>query len=174
MNKEKEKKTSQLIEQLVESCEGEDSITVEAFFEKMGHRALAIGLLVLAILALVAGAVPGFSTLTGIPIILVSIQMMLGKKHILLPHQIKEKHISPTTIRGSLTRAIPVLRAIEKFLRPRLLFLTNKYAERLIALVIFVLAAVLSLPIPGGNFLPSLGICFLALAMLERDGIFRR
>jgi hypothetical protein len=34
-----------------------------------------------------------------------------------------------------------------------------------------LLATVVFLPIPLGNFLPSLAICALGLAILERDGL---
>jgi hypothetical protein len=37
--------------------------------------------------------------------------------------------------------------------------------------VCFVLALVLILPIPGGNFLPGVTVSVLALALVQRDGL---
>jgi hypothetical protein len=165
------KKTSLIIAEIVEDCIEDETVTVDEFLGKMGHRAIALAILVFSLSAVVAGVVPGFSTLMAIPIMFMALQMVLGRNTVALPKNIREKHISPKLIRGALAQSVPTLRWVEKFLRPRLLVLTHPMAERLVALIIFILAGVLSLPIPGGNFLPSIGISILALAMLERDGL---
>ncbi|MDX2072905.1 MAG: exopolysaccharide biosynthesis protein [Alphaproteobacteria bacterium] len=168
---QKPKKTSQIIAEIVEDCVEDGTVTVEEFLAKMGHRASALAILVFSISAVVAGIVPGFSTLVAIPILFMSLQMALGRRSIFLPKDIREKQISPKLVRGALARSIPTLRWVEKFLRPRLLFLTHPVVERVVALVVCMLAGILALPIPGGNFLPSFGISILSLAMLERDGL---
>lgn len=167
----KPKKTSQIIAEIVEDCVEDGTVTVAEFLEKMGHKALSIVILVLSISAVVAGVIPGFSTLMAVPIAFIAMQMVLGRNTVFLPQRIREKHVSPKHIRGALAQSIPTLRWVEKFLRPRLIWLTNGISERIIAGIIVVLAAILSLPIPAGNFLPSFTISLLALAMLERDGV---
>lgn len=164
-------KTSLIIEEIIESCEGEETVTLDEFLNKMGDKALAIAILVFALLALIGGAIPGFSTITGVPILLIALQMMIGRRTIYLPKTIRNKAVSSRMVQGTLTKALPPLKALEKLLRPRILWLTSPLCEKLIALVMVVLAVILSLPIPGGNFLPSMGIAILALAILERDGL---
>lgn len=168
---DKPKKTSKILSEIVEDCVEDGTVTVSEFLGKMGHRALALAILVFALSAAVAGVVPGFSTIMAIPIMFMSLQMVLGRHTVCLPGNIRNKHISPKLIRSALAQSIPTLRWIEKFLRPRLFFLTHPYVERIVSLIIFLLAGILALPIPGGNFLPSMGISILALAMLERDGL---
>lgn len=165
------KKTSKIIAEIVEDCVEDGTVTVAEFLGKMGHRALALAILVFALSAVVAGVVPGFSTLMAIPIMFMSIQMVLGRRTVCLPKKIRDKEISPKLIRGALAQSIPTLRWIERFLCPRLLWLMHPHIERVVALIICVLAGILALPIPGANFLPSFGICVLSLAMLERDGV---
>ena len=165
-------KTSQLIEDIFAQFSEDGSLTVAEFLETMGHRAQALAILIFSLAALVAGVVPGFSTLTGVPIMFIALQIALGMNSVWLPKKLREKEISPRILRGALARTIPTMRTVEKFLKPRLIILTHPYAERVVALIIVVLAAILSLPIPGGNFLPSIGISILALSMLERDGLF--
>lgn len=167
----KAKRTSKILAELSDSCVEEDAITVEQFIEKLGHRAQALAILVFSLSAIIAGIVPGFSTLVGVPIIFIAIQIVLGRSGIGLPKKIRQKPISPSLVRGSLQRALPTLRKVEKFLRPRLTLLLHPVAERFVAFIIMVLAIILSLPIPGGNFLPSMSIAVLALALLEKDGL---
>ena len=43
--------------------------------------------------------------------------------------------------------------------------------ERLVGLFLLVLAIVLTLPIPFGNWLPAFAISIIALAIVEKDGV---
>ena len=77
------------------------------------------------------------------------------------------------------TRRKPIVLAVGRSERGRVLIdaiegfeSLDAWGERLIGLLIMILACILSLPIPGGNFMPTICICILALAVLERDGLF--
>ena len=67
--------------------------------------------------------------------------------------------------------ALPYLERAERLLRPRLTGLLSWTGERLIGVTILVLAIVLTLPIPFGNFLPAFAIAIIGLAMVEKDGV---
>lgn len=164
-------KTSQLIAEIVESCLEDGTVTVEEFLVKLGNRVHTLAIFVLAIATVVAGVVPGFSTLAAVPILFIAMQMMIGRDVIWLPPSIRTKQISSRVIRGALAQSIPTLQLVEKFLRPRWSFLVGPYAVRFLAFIMVLLALILSLPIPAGNFIPSMGISILALAILERDGL---
>ena len=69
-------------------------------------------------------------------------------------------------------RIAPWLQRGERMLRPRLSWLARPPMEWLIGAVCLLLAIVLTLPIPLGNILPALAISVLALAILERDGLW--
>jgi hypothetical protein len=56
--------------------------------------------------------------------------------------------------------------------RPRLIWLARPPMEFAIGAVCLVLAIVLVLPIPLGNVLPAVAISLLALAIVERDGLW--
>lgn len=168
----KPKRTSVIIEEVVEQCTEDGVVTVQEFVEQMGLKALALAILVFSISAVIAGVIPGFSTIVAMPIIFIALQIALGRTTIYLPKSVREKRISPKVINDALARSLPTLRWIERFIRPRLVWLTNGAFKRVIALVIMVLAGILALPIPLGNFIPSFTITLLAIAILERDGIF--
>jgi len=165
------KKTSAILRDIIASCEGQGSMTVEQFLGTMGSRVHALAIFVLAIATVVAGAIPGFSTIMALPIIFIALQMVVGRTTVWLPKNIREKTISAEQITNSLNRALPTLKWVERLLKPRFTFLTGPIAQRLIALLIVGLAVLLAMPIPGGNLLPSFTISLLGLAILERDGV---
>lgn len=56
-------------------------------------------------------------------------------------------------------------------MRPRISVLTLGSAERWLGAFCVLLAFLLVLPIPLGNLLPALGILFIALGLIESDGV---
>lgn len=59
----------------------------------------------------------------------------------------------------------PALSRVERLLKPRLAWLMTPFCERLVGLC-FVLAVIMSFPIPFGHMFPGLSIGLLALALL--------
>jgi hypothetical protein len=59
----------------------------------------------------------------------------------------------------------------ERFVRPRASWLASDWAKVPLGVICFVLAAVITLPIPLGHLAPGTAICLLALGMMERDGV---
>jgi hypothetical protein len=114
--------------------------------------------------------IPYVSTLTGIPICLFALQMLLGLDRPWLPSGIARREIPQRRVRVVWKKILPVFQRVEKYVRPRNLALTSQFAERLLAVVILVMAIILSLPIPAGNLLPAWAIALLSLGLMERDG----
>ncbi|MGE0153600.1 MAG: exopolysaccharide biosynthesis protein [Reyranellaceae bacterium] len=116
--------------------------------------------------------IPYVSTLTGIPICLFALQMLLGLDRPWLPPGIARRELPQRRVRVAWRKVLPAFVRVEKYVRPRHLALTSQFAERLLALVILALAIVLALPIPAGNLLPAWAIALLSLGLMERDGRF--
>jgi hypothetical protein len=66
---------------------------------------------------------------------------------------------------------IPRLIRIERVIRPRYWPFWRKQGDRVIGILALVLAIVVTLPIPLGNWLPALATALLGLALSERDGL---
>jgi hypothetical protein len=49
--------------------------------------------------------------------------------------------------------------------------LTNDWVRVPIGLICFLLATIITLPIPLGHVAPGTAICMLALGLMERDGV---
>lgn len=114
--------------------------------------------------------IPYVSTLTGAPICLFALQMLFGMERPWLPAGIARRQIPQHRVRGVWRRLLPPFQRVERIVRPRHLALTSQMAERMLAGIVFVLAAILALPIPAGNLLPSWAIMLLSLGLMERDG----
>jgi hypothetical protein len=114
--------------------------------------------------------IPYMSTLTGVPILMLAAQLMLGRDEPWLPQRIARWGMSRDRLERLWRRVRPGVARVEHHLRPRLLRLTAPRPERVLAAVIALLAFILALPIPAGNLIPAWGILLLALGITERDG----
>ena len=145
-------------------------ITVADLLELMRDRARA-ALIFLMAFPNVLPAPPGLSAILGLPLLYLTAQMMLGRMP-RLPKAIGAKGVPRPTFAAVVERVAPHLARAERMLRPRWLWIVSPRAERLLGAFVFVLALVVTLPIPFGNMLPALAICLVALGVLERDGLW--
>lgn len=114
---------------------------------------------------------PGLAGVLGLPLVILSAQMMMGRRP-WLPPFIARRSLPRAKLQALFTRATPWLARAERLLRHRLTPLTTAPAQRAIGLVCLILSLVLILPVPFGNMLPSIAICLFALGVLERDGVW--
>jgi hypothetical protein len=97
---------------------------------------------------------------------------MFGRHRLWIPGFVRRRSLSRDLFRKATERAAPVLQRIEKLCRPRYGWLASGVSERLIGLVVLILAFVITLPIPIiGNIPPGLSVGILAIALIERDGL---
>jgi hypothetical protein len=71
---------------------------------------------------------------------------------------------------GALRRATPTLRKIERLIGTRWTMFVLPPAEQLLGLQTVLMALVLMLPIPGGNWPPGITVAATGLALAQRDG----
>ena len=145
-------------------------ITVADLLDLMRDRARA-ALIFLMAFPNVLPAPPGLSAILGLPLLYLTAQMMLGRMP-RLPKAIGAKGVPRSTFASAVARVAPHLARAERMLRPRWSWIVSPRAERALGAFAFVLALVVTLPIPFGNMLPALAICLLALGVLERDGLW--
>jgi hypothetical protein len=163
-------RTSDIIDELLLRNGGE-RLRLGELLSGLHERAfgLAMTLLVLPNCLPMPG-IPYVSTLTGVPILILALQLLLGRHEPWLPHRMALWSAPRARLGRFWTRVAPAVRRVENLLRPRLTSLTEPRQERLWAAAIALLALILALPIPFGNLLPGWGILLLALGITERDG----
>lgn len=147
------------------------SVTLGEVLSAVGERSFGALLVILAIPNMVAGLIPGLSILLGLPLLLVSVQLLLGADRPWLPRRLARLEIERADLRRIVERTRKSLRRLERALRPRLEFMTASWAERLIGLGCVALSILVFLPIPFANLVPATGILLFGFSMLERDGL---
>lgn len=148
-----------------------ERVTIAEILDALDARAFGLATLIFAIPSVIPMP-PGVPTVVGIALLIVSIQMVIGRQELWLPKILSKQGFSRKALVSGFEKIKPQLEFIEKFARPRLLILTGKTATIAIGAVILLMAIVLILPLPpGGNFPPALACAVLGMGLVERDGI---
>ncbi len=115
---------------------------------------------------------PGVAGISGGGCILLGLQMMAGWKTPWLPQRVAQIKFPQAFMAQLLKTVQSITKLLEKFVRPRMLWLANSPSIwRLNGLCICWLAFLLMLPIPLTNPIPTVGILLFVFAMIESDGL---
>jgi hypothetical protein len=153
---------------------GERAITLREVIQTLGGRAYMLLVLLLALPFITPIPLPGLSTPFGLAIALIAFRLSLGQRP-WLSRNLQRKELPAGFIGKVFAFSERLLRFFEKFLRPRLTFLTDTPLLVQLHAVLMLLAALallLPLPIPFSNSFPAWAILLMAAGLLERDGLF--
>ena len=114
---------------------------------------------------------PGFTTIIGIPIMILAVQMIFGVKEVKLPSKIKYYSINNSTLRKISIKVIPIAKFIENHIKPRFDFAKSTYCEQFVGVVSLIASILIILPLPWANSIPAIGISIMSLGLLGRDGV---
>lgn len=172
-NKKKSESSAEILLSIANDKKLKGDITYNSILDKLGHRAFGIALLFFALpSALPFSAIPGVSTIFSIPIALFALQVIFRKKRLWLPKFLGERTVSHRKISQVIHKAMPYLKWIERFLRPRFSFMLSPLMYVITGIVIFILAIFLMIPIPFSNFIFAGLIMLFGLGLAEEDGLF--
>ena len=157
--------TSQALRELLDGADPE-RVSVRWLLDSLRERSYGIVMLLLGIIALV----PGVSGLVGVLVAIPAVQMILGRKAPVFPGFIARREIPTRRLAALVARVEPVLRRLERVIRPRWR-MPDRGTERVVGAVLLLLGALLLVPIPFSNVVPALVIVLLAFAYLEGDGL---
>ncbi|MCC5978765.1 MAG: exopolysaccharide biosynthesis protein [Salinarimonas sp.] len=163
------KRVSLVLRAVIETAPG-DTISVREIIEAFGERAFGF-VIILFSLPNCIPAPPGMNSVFGIPVLLFAVQMALGFKKPWLPRRILDKRFRVATFRKIIDAAEPKLRRVENLLRPRHTVLFGPRGDRLIGLFAVILALCVIVPLPGTNWVPSIALVILSMAILQEDGL---
>lgn len=147
-----------------------EAITVSGIRDELGDRGFAALLILFAAINMLP-LPPGTSVILGIPLVIVSAQMALGRRSAWLPAFILSKSFSRKRFRNMSSRIAPHLHRLERIVQPRYWPFSRRNTDRYIGLIAFILAIAVIIPIPFGNWLPASAIAILGVALSERDGV---
>lgn len=162
-----------LLQSLAQETTGE-KVTVEDLLNAVGRRAFGPLLLLLGFVAISPlTIIPGTSWLTAFVTLLIAGQVVLGQARPWLPRRALTVSFPREALVAGIDKIKGPASKIDRFLKPRLCFLTAPPFVQLIALI-SVLAALVTFPlglVPFGPVLPGLAIMFIGLGLTSRDGI---
>ena len=153
----------------------EGDITIRDLLERVGQSGMQLFAIFLTLPFLVPVSVPGISTVFGLLIILIGVGVALDRLP-WLPDAIQKRHVPAGKLATALEQGAKLIERVEVFLHPRWSVLSRGAAiHRFNGLTLAFAGALLMAPfgfVPFSNTLPGLAILFLALGMLEGDGVF--
>lgn len=158
----------QLLADIAEQCD--HNWTIGDLSAALGSRAFGITMFIFTLPNAVPLPLPGVSTLTGIPLMFFAAQLFIGRQTVWLPDWIARRSIGADRLKTALNYAVPRMKKVERFIKPRHERFTHGPYRRFAGALIIIQAALIALPIPLGNFPPGLAMMLLALAITERDG----
>lgn len=162
------RRLSTVFEELARSAEG--PITVAQFRRALGDRSFATLLVFFSCLNLLP-LPPGSTLVLGIPLLLLSVQMVFGRRAVWMPEFILRKSVAADSFRRFTERFMPRLKWAERFIRPRYWPFARSHADRIIGSIALILSIAVTLPVPLGNWLPAFSCALVGLALSERDGV---
>ena len=120
--------------------------------------------------ALPNAVIPGISFILGAPVVLLALQLAVGREEVWVPEFMRRQKLSPAVFERIAVRVEKFLLWIEKRSMPRWCSLVTGPGERFLGLYIAIIAGFLMMPIPFGNGLPAFGIALMAVGLVEKDG----
>lgn len=160
---------SQVIEDI--GAREEPKLYLGELINGFGERGFGAMLLFLGLVSLVIGAVPGTTTVLGVPILLIAVQLVFRRDQLWMPNWILKRSIDRATYRTAIDKILKPLRKVERLSRPRLSIMSSDASEMLIGLACIILCLILMLPITGGNMVPSLIVAAFGFGLMQRDGV---
>ncbi|HBT32592.1 MAG TPA: hypothetical protein DEB15_07040 [Pusillimonas sp.] len=164
-----------VIDSIIDLAKKQEAVSVADIQEKVGQRSFGPFLFIPAIFVISPlGGVPGVPTLLSLVVMITAGQMLFGRRHFWLPGLVSKRSFKGERIESAMQKIRPVVRVIDKALRPRLQHVTQKPWSRVVAgLCVLCALAVPPLEVvPLGSVGPFVAIALIGLGFIGRDGLF--
>jgi hypothetical protein len=150
-------------------------ITLSELIRSVGNDGLLILVALLTLVFLIPISIPGVSTVFGAAILLISISRLIGRD-LWIPSRLEHRVIGTRKLRPLLRKALSWLKKLERVSKPnRIQWLVAAGAVAFFNNAALILGAVLLMMpfglIPFSNTFPAVAILFLAIGLLQRDGV---
>jgi hypothetical protein len=150
-------------------------ITLSELIHRVGNDGLLILVALLTLVFLIPVSIPGVSTVFGAAILLISVSRLL-RRNLWIPSTLEHRVIGTRKLRPLLRKALSWLKKIETVSRPNRMgwLATDGAVGTLNSLALILGAVLLMMPfglIPFSNTFPAVAILFLAIGLLQKDGV---
>jgi hypothetical protein len=152
---------------------GEERLSVQEIVRAIGERSFGGLLFVAGVLTMTpVSGIPGVATVLGLFVVLVGIQMLFGRRTLWLPAWLLKLKVNAAKLRASVCLMRKPARLADRVVKPRLCFITEGIARRIVALICVMVGAAtppLEL-VPFSTFFPAVTITAIGLGLTTRDG----
>lgn len=152
---------------------GGKPLTIEKILSLLSGKGFPVLIIFLAIPFCLPIQIPGLSTPFGIVIGLLSLRMIIAHKP-WLPKTVLSKELSYHSIEKIVNTTKTMALKMQKYFHPRFVVLVeNPWLYKLHGIMICYMALILALPlpIPLSNLLAGYAIVFIAIGLVEDDGL---
>ena len=147
-------------------------VTLEEILKIAGNSIFGFLFVILSLPSALPVPAPGYSIPFGILMLILAVQLMMGRKKPWLPKKMANHPIKLETVQKFLKGGIPWLQKIEAITRPRLPYVCTTVPGKLIlGIAIALMSIFMMIPIPGTNTLPAIGIFVVGFGLMEDDGV---
>lgn len=176
-NRKPPRSLDELLDRFDEAADKSDKVSLDQLMDEVGRRSFGPLLLLggLIMCAPVVGDIPGVPILLGLFVLLVAVQLLVGRKHFWLPKWLLNRSVASEKLKKTTGKWLRrPAKFVDRFLGKRLRFLTGPWGARAMAIA----SALLALTTPIAEFIPfsangiGLGICLFGLALIAQDGLF--
>ncbi|MCB5364517.1 exopolysaccharide biosynthesis protein [Pusillimonas sp. CC-YST705] len=164
---------STTLSQAIDGIKGE-TVTLRQLMAAIGEQGLLMLCAIATLPFLIPVSIPGVSTVFGAAIVLLSVAITLNRMP-WLPQRILDRQLETAKLVPALHKGVRIVSRIDAWVRPRAPGLTSGYMLRLNGLTLIFGGVLLMAPfgfVPLSNTAPAIGILFLTIGMLQRDGLF--
>ena len=115
---------------------------------------------------------PPIPLVCGLLLLLVAVQITAGMASPWLPRVLLRRSVARKDVERAASRAVPLLRRLEKWSRPRMSLFETGLGLRGVGLILLTLSLALIVAAPIVGQIPlGLAICLVGLGLVERDGV---
>ncbi len=149
----------------------EEKVCTFDLLEALNERGFGFLLFIFALPAALPLPGLGVNIIIALPLLFLTTQQAIGRKKIWIPDWMKYKSINRETFEAILNKALPFVKKIEFFTRPRLGFITQGIFSSVIGILALIMTLSICVPLPLTNTVPAFGIALMAVGMIMRDGL---
>ena len=169
------KTLGETLEDVIDSLpSGDATVALGSVLERLERDGFLLICILLTLPFMVPVSIPGMSTVFGLCILFIGMSVLFNIVPP-LPRRLLGRRCHATKLKTALQNGVIWVHRIERFSRPRLLFISRGFfQERLSGFMLVVAALLLMAPlvlVPFSNTLPALALLFLAIGLLQRDGL---
>lgn len=151
-----------------------DEVSLAQILELIGREGLLLFCLFLTLPFMVPVSIPGVSTVFGAVILLIGVSLVFDRTP-WLPDRFMRKEFPAGKLKAAMEKGMVWVQRLERISRRRWLAMTHGPLMHVINGSMVLLGAVLLMApfglIPFSNTLPGLAVLFLAIGLLQRDGV---